>query len=255
MRVFFVFINLIITSTSFSQMRPVDKVYIVEGVVADRENLKSISSAILYNDNLNIFTTSDEKGYFKLVVPYELIKDGKTIPIDIVKNGYKRNGSGFHYNLNKADTIQSKPSNIIWNNDVKIFWMAKNESEQSSTSAAHIRAREREYSSAVIKQSFDDAVVSERLSRKIDQLKKGNEKVYFLIDGKVILATASTYMHFYESSPTVYINEKKVKLDDINKHIKRNNVKVDWTKSNTLSKELKKDVIVFIPTSESDEVR
>jgi hypothetical protein len=111
MRISLLLITLLITSSSFSQMQPIDKVYIVEGVVGDRETLQIIPSAILYNDSLGITTTSDEKGYFKLVVPFELLKKKQTIWIDIVKNGYKRNGSGFSYyasekNIFPQDTLE-----------------------------------------------------------------------------------------------------------------------------------------------------
>src|SRR6267378_246708 len=89
---------------AFSQMRPIGTVYVVEGIVADRETFKTIPSAILYNDSLGITTTSDENGYFKIVVSYDLVKNGKSIRLDIVKPGYKRNGSGFNHNPDKPDT-------------------------------------------------------------------------------------------------------------------------------------------------------
>ena len=105
----------------------------------------------------------------------------------------------------------------------------------------------------VIKLSFYNAVASEFQSRKLELLKKGNENVYFKIDGKVVLTTASTYMFFDEPPPIVFIGDKKVKLELVNSLLKRNRVKVDWKKSDALSKQLRKEVIVFLPSNESDE--
>ncbi|OHC84824.1 MAG: hypothetical protein A2546_06165 [Sphingobacteriia bacterium RIFOXYD2_FULL_35_12] len=75
-----------------AQMKPIEKVYIVEGVVADIETLKIIPSVIIFNDTLGITTTSDENGYFKVVAPYNLVRDKRLIIIDFVIKGYKRNG-------------------------------------------------------------------------------------------------------------------------------------------------------------------
>jgi hypothetical protein len=94
MRIILSFILLLTATFSFAQMRQISKVYIEEGVVVDRETLEVIASATLYNDSLGITTTSDENGYFKIVVPYDLVRDGRFIRIDIVKPGYKRTGSG-----------------------------------------------------------------------------------------------------------------------------------------------------------------
>jgi|GEM_PF-3169076 len=246
MRIYLLLITLLITSASFSQMRPIDKVYIVEGVVADRETLQIIPSAILYNDSLGITTTSDDKGYFKLVVPFELIKKKQTIWIDIVKNGYKRNGSGFSYYLSKTDTFSHDTSGrLIWNYDVKIFWMAKAESQLSSNSGAYIRIKDGVYSPAAILETYNKAVASALRDRKMEQLKQGNEKVFFLIDGKAAMATASSDIYFDHAAPIVFISNKRVKLSEINNRLIRSKSEIDWHKSDTLSKQFKKDAIAF----------
>jgi hypothetical protein len=75
MRTYLLLFSLLTATLSFAQkIRPVDKPYIIQGVVADRETLKPIPDALLYNDSMGIMTTSDEKGYFKLVVPAGLIE-------------------------------------------------------------------------------------------------------------------------------------------------------------------------------------
>jgi hypothetical protein len=227
-------------------MRPIDKVYIVEGVVADRETLKSLPSAILYNDSLGVMTTSDEKGYFKLVVPVELIEKRQNICLDIVKTGYKRNGSGFSFNPSKADTSHADVSGkVMWNYDVKIFWMARNESLLSSTSGAYARTKDGVHNTTAILQTFNEAVTSELRDRKMEQLKQGNEKVFFLINGKAALATDSSDVYFDNAEPIVFINNKRVKLTEINSQLKRSQARVDWTRSDAFSKQYRKDVIAF----------
>ncbi|MEQ1798369.1 MAG: hypothetical protein ABL872_10465 [Lacibacter sp.] len=247
MKIHLVLVALLTTSISFSEMRPIDKVYIVEGVVADRETLKCIPSAFLYNDSLGVMTTSDEKGYFKLVVPGEIIEKRKIIYLDIVKTGYKRNGSGFSFNPSKADTIHTAAfAKVMWNYDVKIFWMAKNESLLSSTNGAYARTNEGVYNTNTILQTFNKAVTSELRGRKMEQLKRGNEKVFFLINGKAAMATASSDVYFDNGDPIVFINNKRVKLTEINNQLKRSQANVDWSKSDAFSKQYRKDVITFV---------
>ena len=79
----------------------------------------------------------------------------------------------------------------------------------------------------------------------MEKLKQGNEKVYFIINNQVGLATSSYDMYFDESAPIVFINGKQVKLDDINKLVKRSMVTVDNTTSEALSKKYGKDVIAL----------
>jgi hypothetical protein len=224
MRICFVLFILLTASVSFSQMRPIDKVYIVEGIM----------------------TTSDEKGYFKLVVPVELIAKKQNIYLDIFKTGYKRNGSGFSYNPSKADSIQLDASaKMMWNYDIKIFWMAENGSQLSSTSGAYARTKEGVHSSAAVLHTFNDAVTSELKSRKMEQLKQGNEKVFFLINGKAAMATVNCDVYFDNAEPMVFVNNKRVKTAEINNRLKRNKAHVDWSKSDTLSKQYGKDAIAF----------
>lgn len=246
MKIHITLIILLAASTSFSQIQPVDKVYVVEGVVADRESLKSIPSAILYNDSLGIMTTSDEKGYFKLVVPLELVTKRQMIPLEIVKTGYKRNGSGFNYNPPVTDTVRTNTEErIIWNSDLKIFWMAKNESKLSSTGGAYERAKGNQSDAALVQLAFNKAVASELHYRKMNQLKEGNEKVFFRIDGIAAFATAEYDVYCDHAQPIVFINNKRIKLSEINNLLKRSQARIDWPKSDAYAKQYKQDVIVF----------
>ena len=253
MKMFALFISMLIASLSIAQMRPIKKVYIVEGVVADRETLKAIPSAILYNDSLGITTTSDETGYFKIVVPNELIKDRQSIPIDIVKIGYKRDGSGLTYNPT-ADTFKANTNQrVIWNYDVKIFWLAKNESELSSTAGAYARAKERVYTASIIRRTFDEAVASELREEKFDKLKEGNEKVYFQLGDEIGLATGRNDIIVVGKLTHVYVDGKKVMLTDLNNVVRRSKFFYDRNTSDELSKKFGKETLAFAtsPTSNS----
>lgn len=246
MRIPLLLTALLTASFCGAQMHPLDKVYIVEGMVADRETLKAIPLAILYNDSLGITTTSDENGYFKIVVPHGLMTQRKNINIDILKTGYKRNGSGFSYNPVKEDTtLAARDAREVYNYDVKIFLMASQESPLLSTSMAHIPAREGVHGPGVIRLAFEQAVVSEQRSRKVKELKEGNDHVYFLIDRHVWLATSSYDMYFDESTPMVFIDDKQVKLKDINNLVKRSTATVDNAQSTALSQKYGRDVIAL----------
>jgi hypothetical protein len=250
MRIFFTFIILLTASRCCSQMRPIDKIYIVEGVVADRETLKAIPSAILYNDSLGITTTTDENGYFKIVVPYELLKSRQLIPITILKTGYKKNGSGLSYNPDTTHTDDAKK--VIWNYDVKIFWMAKDQSNLSSTVSAYAPVKQGVHGAAVIKLAFDEAVASDIRDEKFDRLKQGNEKVYFPLDGQIGLATSRSDIVVIGKITHVFINDKKVNIKDINKLFRRNEIRYDMQKSNILTKKYGKETLAFVATPKSE---
>lgn len=253
MRIVTMFISLLTAAYSYPQMRSIDKIYIVEGVVADRETLKAVSSAILYNDSLGIITTSDENGYFKIVVPYELLSNDKLIPLNIVKTGYKRNGSGLSYNPAKPDTTHGDDlERVIWNYDVKIFWMAKDQSNLSSTISAHAPAKDGVHGAAAIKLVFDEAVTSDLRDKKFDQLKEGNEKVYFPLDGVIGLATSRYDIIVIGTLTHVFMNDKKISITDINKLVRRNEIRYDMEKSNILTKKFGKETLAFITIPKSE---
>jgi len=224
-------------------MSPIDKVYIVEGIVADRDLMKVIPDAILYNDSLGITTSSDENGYFKLVIPYNFFKNRRVVPIDIVKNGYKRNGSGIMPNLDT--NYDNSMDKIIWNYDVKIFWMAKVESDLSSTSSANAPIKEGAHGPSAIKLVFDESVASGIREKKFDLLKEGNEKVYFPLDGQIGIATARYDIIVIGKLSSVFINDKKVAVTDMNSLVKRSQFLYDRAKSDELSKKYGKETLAF----------
>ena len=142
---------------------------------------------------------------------------------------------------------------MIWNYDVKIFWMAKDQSNLSSTVSAHIPAKEGVHGATVIKLAFDEAVASDIRDEKLDMLKEGNDKVYFPLDGEIALATSRSDIIVIGKITHVFINDKKVNIKDINKLVKRNEIRYDMEKSNILSKKYGKETLAFItiPISET----
>ncbi|WP_462254477.1 hypothetical protein [Ferruginibacter sp.] len=225
------------------QMKVLEKVFVVEGIIADKETFEIIPSAIIFNDTLGITTISDENGYFKIVVPYKLVIEKQYIQIDIVKTGYKRNGWGISsFQLQKE--IDTFKQNVSWNYDVQILLMAKNESSESSSSMAHIPSKENTHGYHMIKLALEQAINSEKRNRKLEQLKSGNENVYFHFDKWIIFATGSSSAYL-ETKPIVFINGKKSKLSNLNKELKRSKTKLDWKESAELETKYKKYVIAF----------
>lgn len=246
MRIFPLVIFIFIGSYSFGQMRAIDKVYIVEGVMADRETLEVIPSAILYNDSLGITTTSDERGYFKIVVPYELIRTRNTIPINIIKSGYKNSGSGITYNPSPNDTIQSNIDHkVIWNFDVKIFWLAKIDSELSPTVSACVRVKDGVFNVASILDTYNEYVESERREEKFDKLKEGNDRVYFRLGNETGLATGRSDIIVFGKLKYVYLDGKKIMLNQLNRFAKRSSCFYDREHSDVLTKKLGKETIAL----------
>ena len=227
-------------------MHPIDTVYVVEGIVADRQTQKTIRSAILYNDSMSITTTSDENGYFKIVVPYKIFKNHHSIPIDIVKSGYKRNGSGFNYNPSPVEATNiNVDETVIWNYDVKLFWMAKNESELTSTSSANAPIKTGAHGYSAIKMAFENCVTSNLREEKFDRLKEGNSKVYFQLGKETGFATSRYDIIVIGNLTHIYLDGKKVDLSDINKMARRSSFYYDRQTSDLLSKKLGKETLAF----------
>lgn len=247
MKVFLTFLSCVIVLVCHSQMKPLGKVYIVEGMVVDRENLQVVPSAILYNDSLGITTTSDENGYFKIVVPLNLIKNLEDIVIDIVKQGYKRNGAGFSFNPYNPDSSKADPD-VVWNYDIKFFYMSKNESKLESTGGAHSPAKEGVHGYPVIKLTYDALVASDKREKKLEQLKEGNELVYFQLDDQIGFATGTYDLYVIGKLTHVILDGKKIALADLNKIAKRSRFYFQNEKSTAESKRIGKEVLVFTTT-------
>jgi hypothetical protein len=131
--------------------------------------------------------------------------------------------------------------------------MAKNGTAETSDMGAAAPVKKADYSAAVIQQTFEKAVASIIQDRKLEQLKQGNEKVFFVIDGKAVIAYSNTaYASFDNARPLVFINNKKVRLANINKLLKRNQVWEDDKTGRILSKQYGRDAIAFRPYSSSD---
>jgi hypothetical protein len=245
MRKFVLFIAILFPILLQAQMKPIDKVLIVEGIVADIETLEILPSAILFNDALGITTTSDERGYFKIVVPYQLIKDKMDINIDIIKPGYKRNGWGIS-SIDLSDLEKASASTLpeIWNFDVQILLMERNESTYSSASMVAQPVKLNVHGYEVIKLTFDKALASTRRLRKLDALKKGNEKVSFLIDNWVYIL-ADSIISVTQKPPIIFVNGKIKKLSALNKILKRSQILFKVTAGEELSKKYGKDVVVI----------
>ena len=180
------------------------------------------------------------------MVPYQLIKEKKHIDIDIIKPGYKRNGWGIS-GLDLSDLEKASASTLpeIWNFDVQILLMARNESTYSSASMVTVPVKLNVHGYEFIKLAFDKAVSGTRSFRKLDSLKISNEKVCFFIDNEVYFLTDSA-TNIYEKWPIIFINGHREKLSVINKKLKRSHVYFDDKASRELTKKYGKDVLAII---------
>jgi hypothetical protein len=96
----------------------------------------------------------------------------------------------------------------------------------------------------MIKQTFSQAVTSEKRDRKLEKQKQGNEKVYFLIDGWIMLSTRSSGAYL-KKAPLVFVDGAKTELAQLNKKLKRSQTKIDWKESGILEKKFGKHVVAF----------
>ncbi len=128
--------------------------------------------------------------------------------------------------------------------------MQKNEGHLESTTSAHAPAEDGKHGAAAIKLVFDQAVILQLKSRKFDELKAGNEKVYFEIDGQACFATSKYDMFADDKISFVYLNDRKVKLHDLNKLARRNDFTLDDAKTTELSRKYGRDTFAFVAKNE-----
>lgn len=252
MRIIYFFIAFLISFSSLAQMKPVGKVYITEGFVADIDTKEPISGAILYNDSLTITTTTDQNGYFKIAVPVSLIKSKNLIPIDVIKKGYKRNGSAISYNPNPTDTLKQNDSlEITWSYNVHSVFLAKNESHSYyGSGGASMYVAKDEHGPAAVQKSFVQYVAEEIVENTLDSLKEGNDKVYFLLGKQAGIATYKYDIILNRKPKYVFLDGKKITPKKLNKIITRDKLRYDTKTSISLSKKYGKEILSFITVTD-----
>jgi hypothetical protein len=139
----------------------------------------------------------------------------------------------------------------LYNCGVTVYYMARDNSVHSSNVGAHSPVKEGVHGAAMVLLTYKELVASELREIKFDQLKEGNDKVYFPLDDATGLATRLYDLIVIGKLTHVYIDGRKVKLTDVNKVVKRNNVFYDRTKSDSLSKAYGKETIALRTTPPS----
>ena len=243
---------------SFAQKVPIKTVYILEGIVTDRETFKVIPSASLFCDSLGINTMSDQYGYFKIAVPLEQVRDSMVVPFKITRAGYKPFGWLMSRNFDKSDTICIMPKLVeLHDQNVRVFYMAKTTSLLSSTVVNTIWPKKGEYGANMAKLAFDELIKGELQELELDSLKKGNEYVYLPLKDGIGLATYRGDIIVTGKLTHVFLNDKKVKVTDLNRLVKRSHFAFAMEKSTALSLKYGRELLAFesqdIPARRLDE--
>jgi hypothetical protein len=246
MRIPIALLVLLHTSFCFAQTSTFSKVYVVEGLVLNTGTFEVIPSAVLHNHSLGITTTTDQNGYFKIVVPFKSLKDDSIINIEVAKEGYKINHSGFYYNLTRVASAANADS--FYHSDVVVFYLAENNSSLSSAVSIQAPLKQGLHGAEMIRETYDQIVGSQRRENLFDRLKQGNEMVYFAVDSATGLATRLYDIIVIGKLTHVYIDGIKVKVSDINKRTKRSTIFYDMVKSNSLSKAFGKETVALRTT-------
>jgi calcineurin-like phosphoesterase family protein len=82
---------------------------------------------------------------------------------------------------------------------------------------------------------FEDFKLSNQRQRKLEQLKMGNEKVFFIIDGHSYVTAQNTQAASISSeTDIVQVNDKPMPAEEVNRSIQRKNVTVVGSKKGIL---------------------
>jgi hypothetical protein len=205
-----------------------EKIITTTGLIVDAETLEPLASAKITIQDLKIAVSTDDKGFYKVQIPYEKLPLNYTMVV--IKDGYElfKIFGGYEENKNSVHT------NSI--GDVEFIGINKKDKKGSFIHAmdgANENVASFGYDSVLAR--FEDFKLSNQRQRKLEQLKMGNEKVFFIIDGHSYVTAQNTQAASISSeTDIVQVNDKPMPAEEVNRSIQRKNVTVVGSKKGIL---------------------
>lgn len=196
-------------------------IYTVEGMVSDGNSYDVIKYAIIKNDELGIAALSDDRGYYALSFPVKYLDSNKMLGFEVFKDGYKINKWWIMYNPMDLVLNDSSGKCHIWNYDLKMIKLQKLNTIKEFYVSAHRRKDTIDHGFVGIRTSFEEFVDESKRADQMEILKANNENVFFKLNGKYVICIDGSTIYLPNKKINVYINNKRIKLRNLNKLLKR----------------------------------
>lgn len=184
----------------------------IGGLIVDSETLKPIKDAKIYDENDQHLTVTNSDGYFTIKLNY-----------------LKREEINFKLKIEKEDystLVQREHWGDNLDNPIAVYYIGLQHNQSKRSSFSEMLTNISETSFSTVKQNFESVKKEILLEEKIENAKKGNEKVFIEIDDSFYIVNNSGWIRLNTKQDNISINgEKVVPAFQINFLIKRKDVK------------------------------
>ncbi len=185
----------------------------VAGIVVNAGNLDPLENVTVYDESGKIIGKTDVKGYFTGKVKYSG-KEAIQFKIKIEKSGYK-------------SFIQKENWGNLENGTSCMYYIGLEKKDGSNSDKAFsemILQKDISYNSVL--SGFVAVKEKQQFNRKIEELKKDNQHVFFEINHEYYLINNGGWLKISSSEDRILIDKKtNVKASEVNSIIKRKQVK------------------------------
>jgi hypothetical protein len=215
---------LLIPGHGFSQSKTAfQKQYVVEGVIVKGSNYEPVPFMVLKNAKLGISAISDERGYYSISFPVSLFTDTSLIQIDLEKTGEKP--GKFWISYNATDTTPM--NNVVWAYTLHFIQISEKDTNHIYQVYSHRRIKTDGHGYSGIQDAITEYITGRIRFDKTQQLMAGNQDVLFKLDNRYVLTMLNSIVWLDDEKLEIYLHGKRVRPRDINKLVKRDEVKED----------------------------
>jgi hypothetical protein len=195
------------TQTKSQKMKNID----LAGLIVDSETKKPIEGVKIYGENEEDLAVTNSEGYFKIKLSCEK-KEEIRFQLKIKKEGYVSFVQREHWG--GADNLGT------------VYYIGLSQRHSNHDSFSEMLTNLSDISYAVVNQKFESVKAEIALEEKIENEKKGNDKVFFEIDNGFYIVNKSGWIKLKTKEDRISINgEKVVSALQINSLVKRKSVK------------------------------
>jgi hypothetical protein len=196
-------------STSYCNTRKIN----ISGIVIDSESLKPLENANLFDAKENLIGVSDSKGYYRGIIETNEIGE-ITFKIKVKKAGYNSFIQNEHW------------GNLSGELNATYYFGLKSNSLNTTFPFSELSTNISNNNYESVKSGLDVVLEKLNFEKKIENLKKGNNHIFFNLDGKFYVVSNTGWIEINSENDLISLNGKKdILAKEINGLIKRNKIK------------------------------
>lgn len=196
-------------STSYCKTRKIN----ISGIVIDAESLNPLENANLFDSNENLIGVSDSKGYYRGIIETNEIGE-ITFKIKVKKAGYNSFIQNEHW------------GNLSGELNATYYFGLKSNSLKSTFPFSELFTNISNNTYESVKSGLEVVLEKLNFEKKIENLKKGNNHIFFNLDGKFYVVSNTGWIEINSENNHILLNGKKdVLANDLNNLLGRNKIK------------------------------